>query len=375
MFYDSRQQSGRNGGPSTPPGGATPVSLQSSGSSLDLQDGPRTVPHATSAHLEALAAAESAGLVAPGSHALATAAASATARQLADSETCRMGAETALVAALEQLENERAATSAAEARVDALAEDVAMLRATLEAQNDALAAALEQVTHLKARLNAATASGAIQQQQPQPSPPPPHRDDADTAASPQAAPEEWELPPTEAQKAALAHTPPVGGHSRGQQHRSRSGSPISPPGAGQSSSTTPGGMSRRHVLAAEVKRAEEEDARESEGGAGSASETDGPGSSPDTGGDSGITPPGSRGRPPRGVPQGRKGTGKSTGAGVTSRDSEPGAASPPPTVAAQPGTPAAKKAAPPRAQVEEGELPGGGGGCFAGLFGRKRQRT
>ena len=334
------------------------------------------MPHATSAHLEALAAAESAGLVAPGSHALATAAASATARQLADSEACRMGAEAALVAALEQLENERAATSAAEARVDALTEDVAMLRATLEAQNDALAAALEQVTHLKARLNATTTAGSVVVQQPAPPAPPPHLNDDDTAASPQAAPEEWELPPTEAQKAALAHTPPVVGHSRGQQHRSRSGSPMSPPGAGPSSNTTPGGMSRRHVLAAEVKRAEEEDARESEGGAGSASETDGPGSSPDTGDvHSGITPPGSRGRPPRSLPQGRQGGGKSTGAGATSRDSEPGAASPPPPAAAQPGTPAAKAAAPPRAQVEEGELPGGGGGCFAGLFGRKRQRT
>jgi hypothetical protein len=285
-----------------------------------------------------------------------------------------MGAETALVAALEQLENERAATAAAEARVDALSDDVAMLRATLEAQNDALAAALEQVTHLKARLHAATAAGAIQQQQ-QPSPPaqPPQRDDTGTAASPQAAPEEWELPPTEAQKAALAHTPPLGVHSRGQQHRSRSGSPTSPPGAGGTSST-PGGMSRRHVLAAEVRRAEEEDARESEGGAGSASETDGPGYSPDTGGDvhSGITPAGTRGRPPRGLPHGRKG-GKSSEGGATSRDIEPGAASPPPP--AQPGTPAEKAAAPPPAQGDDGEMPGGGGGCFAGLFGRKRQRT
>lgn len=261
-----------------------------------MQEVARTVPLATSQHLEALAAAESAGLVAPGSHALATAAASATARQLSDSEACRMGAETALVAALEQLENERAATSAAEARADALAEDVAMLRATLEAQNDALGAALEQVTHLKARLNAATLSGSIQQAPPPPAQQQlPQHDDAEVTASPQAAPEEWELPPTEAQKAALAHTPPLGSHSL--ERRSRSGSPISPPGAGPS--TTPGGMSRRHVLAAEVAKAEEEDARESEGGAGSASETDAPESSPDTA--SGVTPPsGTRSRPPRG---------------------------------------------------------------------------
>lgn len=370
MFTDTAPSSSRAAHlapPGTPPPGET-SSLRSQLSTMTASSGSSSggdthrslsVPQATSEHLAALAAAESAGLVAPGSHAIASNATAATARQLADADVGRMAAEAALHDALEQLEHERAATAREAA-------DVAMLREMLDEQNDALAAALDQVTWLKARVSALEAAARG-----------PTADAGEGSAAapasprgpPQAAPEEWELPPTDLQKATMS-TPSLPASSR------RRGSRTTTPGSSNA-------MSRRHVLAAEVQRAEEEDALTNSGGSDREQQQHSPQSSPASDASSSSSAGGN-------TAAGRKVTsGASKKASLEKQTSSAAAAasaggqaavsgaaavapSPPGAVAAN-ASAAPQAGKPSRASTPPSD-PEPAGGCFAGIFGRKRAR-